>query len=173
MRAFREIPTDTSHRADSETIFTGADTTDGFDTGFVMSGPASIPAERLLPASVKPGPAGYPPVKVRAAAADLLPERSLYHQETQSMVKDYLKYDEVPGVTNCSTANLPAGFRIERHVHPSKVRKSRHALPHRARPDDPTFCNSTRFFWLERARVCSRCGPWEPARATNRARCSS
>ena len=99
MRAFREIPTDTSHRADSETIFTGADTTGGFDTGFVMSGPASIPAERLLPASVKPGPAGYPPVKVRAAAADLLPERSLYHQETQSMVKDYLKYDEVPGVT--------------------------------------------------------------------------
>ena len=97
---------------------------------------ASIPADRLMPASVDPGPTGYPPVKVRAAAADLLPARSLYHQETQSLVRDFLTYDEIPGVTNCSTANLPAGFRIERHVHPSKVNPF---FPHprtRTRTDD-------------------------------------
>lgn len=42
---------------------------------------AKIPADgRLLPASSVPGPAGFPPVKVRATAADLLPSRSLLHQ---------------------------------------------------------------------------------------------
>ena len=97
---------------------------------------ASIPADRLMPASVDSGPAGYPPVKVRAAAADLLPARSLYHQETQSLVRDFLTYDEIPGVTNCSTANLPAGFRIERHVHPSKVSPFFPYPRTRTRPDD-------------------------------------
>lgn len=107
-----------------------------FETGFAMAELASIPADRLMPASVDPGPAGYPPVKVRAAAADLLPTRSLYHQETQSLVRDFLTYDEIPGVTNCSTANLPAGFRIERHVHPSKVSPFFPHPPTRTRPDD-------------------------------------
>ena len=38
------------------------------------------PGGRLLPASSVPGPAGFPPVKVRASAADLLPSRGLLHQ---------------------------------------------------------------------------------------------
>ena len=59
-------------------------------------------------------------MKVRAADADLLPSRSLYHQDTGELIKDYLKYDEVPGVTNCSVVTLPPGMVIERHVHPSK-----------------------------------------------------
>lgn len=79
-----------------------------------------IPADRLLPASVEPGPAGYPAVKVRSADADLLPARSLYHQETGELIKDFLKYDEVPGITNCSVVSLPPGTIIERHEHPSK-----------------------------------------------------
>lgn len=82
--------------------------------------PVAIPAERLLPVSTEPGPAGYPAVKVRAADADLLTSRSVYHQETGELIKDYLKYDEVPGVTNCSVVTLPSGLVIERHVHPSK-----------------------------------------------------
>jgi quercetin dioxygenase-like cupin family protein len=44
----------------------------------------------------------------------------VYHQETGELIKDYLKYDEVPGVTNCSVVTLPSGLVIERHVHPSK-----------------------------------------------------
>jgi quercetin dioxygenase-like cupin family protein len=82
--------------------------------------PVAIPAERLLPVSTEPGPAGYPAVKVRAADAGLLNSRSVYHQETGELIKDYLKYDEVPGVTNCSVVTLPPGLVIERHVHPSK-----------------------------------------------------
>jgi hypothetical protein len=58
-------------------------------------GAVVIPAERLLPASTVPGAGGFQPVKVRAAVADLLPARSLYHQDTQAVVKDFLKYDEV------------------------------------------------------------------------------
>ena len=80
----------------------------------------AIPVERLLPASTESGPTGYPAVKVRAADADLLTARSVYHQETGELIKDYLKYDEVPGVTNCSVVTLPPGLVIERHVHPSK-----------------------------------------------------
>ena len=81
----------------------------------------SIPADPLTPASTAPAPVGgYPSVKVRAADADLLPSRSLYHQDTGELIKDYLKYDEVPGVTNCSVVTLPPGMFIERHVHPSK-----------------------------------------------------
>lgn len=90
----------------------------GSSTSTTMS--VVIPAERLLPVSVEPGPAGYPAVKVRAADANLLPSRSLYHQETGELIRDYLKYDEVPGVTNCSVVTLPPGMVIERHVHSSK-----------------------------------------------------
>jgi quercetin dioxygenase-like cupin family protein len=38
----------------------------------------------------------------------------------QDVIKDYLKYDEVPGVTNCSKVSMPPGMVIDRHVHPSK-----------------------------------------------------
>ena len=136
---------------------------------------ASIPADRLMPASVDPGPAGYPPVKVRAAAADLLPARSLYHQETQSLVRDFLTYDEIPGVTNCSTANLPAGFRIERHVHPSKVspffRILARVLELTTWPHNPDV--TVRDFPGWRGKGVFRYGRRERARATSRARFSS
>jgi quercetin dioxygenase-like cupin family protein len=83
--------------------------------------PLDIPAERLLPASTEPAPeGGYPSVKVRAADAQLLPKRSIYHQDSGEMIKDFLKYDEVPGVTNCSTVSLPPNMLIHKHVHPSK-----------------------------------------------------
>ena len=38
--------------------------------------------------------------KVRATDADLLTSRSVYPGNWR-VIKDYLKYDEVPGVTNC------------------------------------------------------------------------
>ena len=59
-------------------------------------------------------------MKVRAADAQLLPKRSIYHQDSGEMIKDFLKYDEVPGVTNCSTVSLPPNMLIHKHVHPSK-----------------------------------------------------
>lgn len=37
------------------------------------------------------------------------------------LIKDLLKYDEVPGITNCSTVSVPAGMVIDKHLHPSKV----------------------------------------------------
>ena len=52
---------------------------------------------RLLPASNIQGPAGFPPVTVRASVADLLPSRSLLHQDSTDVIKDFLKYNEVPG----------------------------------------------------------------------------
>ena len=53
---------------------------------------------RLLPASNVQGPGGFPPVTVRASVADLLPSRSLLHQEdSEDVIKDFLKYNEVPG----------------------------------------------------------------------------
>ena len=59
-------------------------------------------------------------MKVRAADAQLLPKRSIYHQDSGEMIKDFLASDEVPGVTNCSTVSLPPNMLIHKHVHPSK-----------------------------------------------------
>lgn len=62
----------------------------------------------------------YPPVKVRAASLESVQARTIYHQATDEIVKDLLRYDEVPQVTNFSHVSLPPGFVIDRHVHPSK-----------------------------------------------------
>jgi len=62
----------------------------------------------------------YPAVKIRASALETILPRPLHHQATSEIVRDLLKYDEVPGITNLSHVALPPGDVIKRHVHPSK-----------------------------------------------------
>jgi len=73
-----------------------------------------------LARDVEASGARYPPVKVRAASLGTVKARALRHQATEEMVRDLLKYDEVPGITNMSHVALPPGTVIDRHVHPSK-----------------------------------------------------
>ena len=73
-----------------------------------------------LARDVEASGARYPPVKVRAASLGTVKARALHHQATEEMVRDLLKYDEVPGITNMSHVALPPGTVIDRHVHPSK-----------------------------------------------------
>ncbi|CAL58016.1 RmlC-like jelly roll fold [Ostreococcus tauri] len=62
----------------------------------------------------------YPVVKIRAASLDSVQARAINHQATADIVKDLLRYDEVPQLTNLSHVALPPGVVIDRHVHPSK-----------------------------------------------------
>ena len=63
----------------------------------------------------------YPPVRVRAVALEQVEPRALHHQATAKVVKDYLKYDDVPGITNMSRVVLQAQRDIiDRHEHVSK-----------------------------------------------------
>ena len=70
-----------------------------------------------LARDVEASGARYPPVKVRAASLGTVKARALHHQATEEMVRDLLKYDEVPGITNMSHVALPPGTVIDRHVH--------------------------------------------------------
>ena len=90
-----------------------------------MSCEKIIEAQRLRPhedlvsgAAVAPG--AYPVVKIRASSLETIPARPLHHQATNEIVRDLLKYDEIPGITNLSHVALPPGDIIARHVHPSK-----------------------------------------------------
>ena len=63
----------------------------------------------------------YPTVKVRFADYDSIPSRALLHQkDTRDATKDFLTYDEIPGVTNFSRSHLNQGKKVNKHVHPSK-----------------------------------------------------
>ncbi len=62
----------------------------------------------------------FPPVKIRAASLESVQARAVHHQSTDEIVKDLLKYNEVPGITNFSQVALPPGDIIARHSHPSK-----------------------------------------------------
>ena len=61
----------------------------------------------------------FPPVKIRAASLESVQARAVHHQSTDEIVKDLLKYNEVPGITNFSQVALPPGDIIARHSHPS------------------------------------------------------
>ena len=73
-----------------------------------------------LARDVEASGARYPPVKVRAASLETVKARPLHHQATEEIVRDLLRYDEVPGITNLSHVALPPGTVIDRHFHPSK-----------------------------------------------------
>jgi quercetin dioxygenase-like cupin family protein len=62
----------------------------------------------------------FPPVKIRAASLESVQARAVHHQSTDEIVKDLLKYNEVPGITNFSQVALRPGDVIARHFHPSK-----------------------------------------------------
>ena len=80
-----------------------------------------IKPERLRPhEDLVSAPGAYQAVKIRASSLDNVPARPLHHQATSEIVRDLLKYDEIPGITNLSQVALPPGDIIERHVHPTK-----------------------------------------------------
>jgi len=91
----------------------------------------------------------FPKLKVRSSAYDLLETRQLYHQQQrhrrrksssssasasassaseditteqqrQTQTRDFLKYEEVPFVTNMSRSETQKGEEVERHQHDSK-----------------------------------------------------
>ena len=83
----------------------------------------------------------------------------------QDVIKDFLKYDEVPGVTNCSTVAMPPGMMIDRHVHPSKYEIFLvNAGSGRFRVWQPgaAECDEPREVLELRQGVCCTVGPEEP-----------
>ncbi|CAL6316443.1 unnamed protein product [Bathycoccus prasinos] len=63
----------------------------------------------------------YPAVKVRYASYEQIEKRALIHQQDSGdITKDFLKYDEVPQITNFSRSSMSPGQSVDRHVHESK-----------------------------------------------------